>query len=324
MSARNIVLCCDGTGNEYGTINSNVVKLYALLQKNTAQLAFYDPGVGTGGWQYSEELLQGALDKASGSGVQKNVQDAYRYLMRHYRSGDRIYLFGFSRGAFTARSLAGMLYKVGLLRGDLENMVEYAGKLYNTTDNGSLAAGFKAIFARPCPVYCIGVWDTVASLRANAGDRFHDHRLNPEVSFGYHAVAIDEKRKDFPPCLWDENDTAPAQTIEQLWFPGSHSDVGGGYERCGLADGALQWIARKAMDCGLQLDRWTLARGHRANPHCAQHDESRKALWRVRGSRQRRIPEEAKLHRSTIERMERSENKYRLQRRLPKDYTVVG
>ena len=318
---RNIVLCCDGTGNEYGAINSNVVKLYSLLQKDANQLAFYDPGVGTGGWEYSAQNLRGAWDKASGAGVQKNVQDAYRYLMRHYRADDRIYLFGFSRGAFTARSLAGMLHKVGLLRGDLDNMVEYAGKLYNTADNAALAASFKTVFARPCPVYFIGVWDTVASLRANAGDRFHDHALNPAVCFGYHAVSIDEKRKDFPPCLWDESGKTPAQTIEQLWFPGAHSDVGGGYEACGLADGALQWMARKALACGVRLDRRTLMRQHRANPHCEQHDESRKALWRARGSRRRRIPESAKLHRSVSERMERSEHHYRPQ--LPADYEVV-
>ena len=121
---KNIVICCDGTGNEYGLNNTNVVETYTLVKKDEKQVAYYDPGVGTGGWEYNEDTggLRAKSDLATGTGLQKNVEDvedAYRYLMACYENNDKIYLFGtlFSRGAFTARSLAGMLYKCGLLSG---------------------------------------------------------------------------------------------------------------------------------------------------------------------------------------------------------------
>ena len=176
---------------------------YDLAIKDEEQIAFYDPGVGTGGWEYDESTLglKSLADQATGHGLQKNVEDAYRYLMTCYEKGDHIYLFGFSRGAFTARSLAGMLYKVGLLRKGHENLLEYASKLYNTSPdphNDEVAADFKNTFSRSCPIYFIGVWDTVDSRVMNAGKRFADPTLNPDISFAYHALAIDEHRKDFP------------------------------------------------------------------------------------------------------------------------------
>ena len=117
---KNIVICCDGTGNEYGKNNTNVVDFYTLALKSDKQIAFYDPGVGTGGWEYDEELgsLKAKSDQATGEGLQKNVEDAYRFLMKCYEKDDHVYLLGFSRGAFTARALGGMLYKCGLLRGE--------------------------------------------------------------------------------------------------------------------------------------------------------------------------------------------------------------
>ena len=212
---RNIVICCDGTGNEYGRNNTNVVETYRLVEKDDAQIAYYDPGVGTGGWEYDEDTmnLRAMADGATGRGLQRNVEDAYRFLMRTWRAGDQLYLFGFSRGAFTVRSLAGMLHKCGLLGPHDDHLVEYAGKIYNTEDNQNIAAGFKATFARPCEVHFIGVWDTVESLVLNAGKRWRNAALNPEVRHGRHALAIDERRKDFPPCLWDEgNGLQPGQT----------------------------------------------------------------------------------------------------------------
>ena len=127
---KNIAICCDGTGNEFGRNNTNVVETYLVLEKDQNQIAYYDPGVGTGGWEYHEERgeLRAMGDQATGHGLQKNVEDAYRYLADHYEKGDRVYLFGFSRGAFTARSLAGMLFKCGLLRAGHDNLVEYASK----------------------------------------------------------------------------------------------------------------------------------------------------------------------------------------------------
>ena len=173
---KNIVICCDGTGNEYGRNNTNVVETYVLAAKNDRQVTYYDPGVGTGGWEYHEEdgTLRSLSDQATGYGLQKNVEDAYRYLMGHYEDGDAVYLFGFSRGAFTVRALAGILYKCGLLGADAGNLVEYASKVYNTPDNDTVAQGFRTVFGRSCPVHFIGVWDTVESLVMNAGKRFHD------------------------------------------------------------------------------------------------------------------------------------------------------
>jgi uncharacterized protein (DUF2235 family) len=219
---KNIVICCDGTGNEYGKNNTNVVELYSVARKTDTQATFYDPGVGTGGWEYEEEAgtLRAKADQATGEGLQKKVEAAYRYLMQCWEEGDRVFILGFSRGAFTARALGGMLYKCGLLRPLHENLVEYASKLYNTRDNQEIAQGFKDTFSRPCPVHMIGVWDTVASLILNANKKFYNARLNPEVKFGYHALAIDEKRKDFPHHAWDESDSVPGQTIEQVWFAG--------------------------------------------------------------------------------------------------------
>ena len=308
---KNIVVCCDGTGNEYGRNNTNVVETYVLVVKNAAQLAYYDPGVGTGGWEYHEEdgALRALNDQATGYGLQKNVEDAYRYLMGCYEAGDRVYLFGFSRGAFTVRSLAGMLYTCGLLGADAGNLVEYASKVYNTQDKADIAQGFRAAFSRACPVHFIGVWDTVESLALNAGKRFHDARLNPEVSYGFHALAIDEKRRDFPPFVWDENRVQQHQTVEQVWFAGVHSDVGGWYDERGLSNIALHWMLGKAMACGLLVDESRLAR-YACDPHDTLH-QSYAGFWKFRGQRTRKIPAGAKIHAIVFARMNNPANKYR-------------
>ena len=230
MAIKNIVVCCDGTGNEHGKNNTNVVEIYALAMKTASQLAYYDPGVGTGGWAYNEEsgVLRALSDQGTGAGVQKNVNDAYQYLMEVYEGPEtsRIFLFGFSRGVFTVRSLAGMLHKVGLLERKAGNHLEYAAKIYNRRRNARVAASFKATFIRSAPVHFIGVWDTVESLVLNEGKRWANARLNPEIAFAYHALAIAEKRRDFQPCLWDERNRRSGQTLEQVWFAGVHSDVG--------------------------------------------------------------------------------------------------
>ena len=323
---KNIVICCDGTGNEYGRNNTNVVETYAHVEKDREQVAYYDPGVGTGGWEYHEGArakLRAMNDQATGTGLQRNVEDAYRRLMQCHEPGDRVFLFGFSRGAFTVRSLAGMLHKCGLLRAGHENLLAYASRIYNTEgDDAGVAAGFRHTFARPCPVELIGVWDTVESLAMNAGKRWHDRRLNPEVKFGYHALAIDERRSDFEPCPWEEDGDAAAegQTIEQMWFAGVHSDVGGWYEERGLANVALHWMLAKAAARGLRVDRAGLAE-RRPDPHDRLH-RSVSGLWRARPSRAREIPAGARVNRSVIERLESSRVDYR-PKNLPRDRLVV-
>jgi uncharacterized protein (DUF2235 family) len=307
---KNIVICCDGTGNEYGKNNTNVVEIYSVAAKSQKQITFYDPGVGTGGWEYEEQsgTLKAKHDQATGEGLQKNVEDAYFFLMDCYEEGDKVFLFGFSRGAFTARALAGMLYKCGLLRPDNDNLLEYASKIYNTPDNQNIAAGFKATFSRSCPVEFIGVWDTVESLVLNAGKKFYNYQLSPEVKSGYHALAIDEKRRDFPPCLWDETQINMGQTIEQVWFAGVHSDVGGWYDERGLSNIALRWMIGKAQASGMEIDD-NRAASYITNPHDTIH-ESCEGFWIFRGREVRKITDRAKIHRSVKERMERATNKY--------------
>ena len=324
---KNVIVCCDGTGNEYGTNNTNVVIACELAEESARQCRYYDPGVGTGGWVYEEDggTLRAAMDQATGHGLRKNVEDAYRFLMQIYEDGDRVFLFGFSRGAFTVRSLAGMLHCCGLLLPTASNLVEYASKRYHQKDAGTVDAevdaGFRATFARPCPVHFIGVWDTVESLILNAGRKWHDTRLTPETAFAYHALAIDERRRDFPPCLWDEPSVAQGQALEQVWFAGVHSDVGGWYDERGLSNIALQWMLGKAQACGMHLDEKALALPeHRGDPLGKMH-ESCAGFWKFRGSRRRTIPGGARIHRSVATRMQ--EQALRYVPKLPEIYTFV-
>jgi len=319
---RNIVICCDGTGAEYGRNNTNVVETYQIVDKDSTQFAYYDPGVGTGGWEYHQDTgeLRSMADRATGWGLQKNVEDAYRFLMRTYRDGDRVFLIGFSRGAFTVRSLGGMLLKCGLLGPNDDNLVEYASKIYNTEDNDDVASGFRDTFARSCPIEFIGVWDTVESLALNAGKRWRDASLSHEVSHGFHALAIDEKRRDFPPSLWDESTTGLNQTVEQVWFPGVHGDVGGGNDQPALANVALHWMLGKAADHGLRVDQQALAR--REPDALGKMHDSFSGFWRMRGRHVRRIPEGARIHHSVVERLADGETGY-APRNLPSSYVVV-
>ena len=253
------------------------------------------------------------------------MEDAYRFLMQVYEDGDRLFLFGFSRGAFTVRSLAGMLRCCGLLPPTASNLVQYASKHYHGKDAGGddteMDTGFRATFARPCPVHFIGVWDTVESLILHAGRKWHDARLTPETTHACHAVAIDERRRDFPPCLWDESSVEDGQMLEQVWFAGVHSDVGGWYDERGLSNIALQWMLGRARACGMYLDDEALAhRRHLGDPLGKMH-ESFTGFWRFRGSRRRRIPEGACIHRSVITRMDHPPSRY--VPNLPEVCTIV-
>ena len=324
---KNIVVCCDGTGNEYGTNNTNVVTAYELAEESERQRRYYDPGVGTGGWVYEEErgTLRAAMDQATGYGLGKNVEDAYRFLMQVYEDGDRVFLFGFSRGAFTVRSLAGMLHHCGLLRPAAANLVEYASKHYHRKDadkdDTEVDAGFRETFGRPCPVHFIGVWDTVESLILNAGRRWHDTGLTPGTGHAYHALAIDERRRDFPPCLWDESSRRDGQVLEQVWFAGVHSDVGGWYEERDLSNIALQWMMGKAQACGMHVDEEALRHDrHQGDALGTMHD-SCTGFWQFRGSRPRVIPEGAHIHLSVITRRDHEDSGYAPE--LPENHTIV-
>ena len=316
---KNIVICCDGTGQEFGKNNTNVVELYSVSRKFDQQLTFYDPGVGTGGWEYDDEdgvNLQAKADQATGRGLQKNVNDAYRILMSTYEPGDHVYLFGFSRGAFTVRSLTGMLYKVGLLERHHDNLIEYAAELYNQHDNDEVATQFRNTFGRTCPVHCLGVWDTVDSLVLNAGERFHAPEITPETTYAFQALSIDEQRSDFPPSVWDETKVRGDQKIEQVWFAGVHSDVGGGYPERGLANCSLLWMLDRAQSAGLHIDADTASQRYTPDPLDTLH-HSNSGIWVIRGTHIRQPSEGARIHKSTIERIDADSTDYN-PRNLPK------
>jgi uncharacterized protein (DUF2235 family) len=266
--AKNIVICCDGTGNEYGDHNSNVVQLYrALLIDGKQQVGYYHPGVGTEGSPSSTNKISAFFSivagLAFGAGILDNVSDAYRYLMNVYEKGDNIYVFGFSRGAYTARALAGVLYMFGLLCPGNEGLIPYVVRMYakrsrkadGMKNTFSVAGGFKATFCRDCPLHFVGLFDTVSSV----GWVWDPLKLpytarNPEMAHGRHAVSIDELRCYFRSNLWG----APfaGQDIKQVWFTGVHSDVGGGYltAESGLSQITLQWMLCEAVALGLLVN----------------------------------------------------------------------
>ncbi len=281
---RQLIVCCDGTNNNLtGRRNdTNVAKLCELLAPDSQnQLLYYDPGVGNAGElpeaTYVDQLKQ-HYDRISslafGSGIYENIAEAYRFLMRYWQSGDQIYLYGFSRGAFTARSLGGLVTQFGILRPEMEAMVPTLLHLYfldRDTYKDSYAhmkAQINQLFtndaARLAPVWFVGVWDTVESVGAPVplmrqkisatptivGKRFHHVR---------HALALDEFREKFKPRLYQieagYDYAAHQQSIKQEWFSGCHTDVGGSTlnAEAGLSQQALHWMLQESANCGLRL-----------------------------------------------------------------------
>ena len=272
-SNKNIVVCCDGTGNQYGATNTNVVKLFGALDLSdpSAQVGFYDPGVGTGNPRGASTPLRRVLGKAGGlafgSGLYRNIADGFQYLMGTYEPGDRVYVFGFSRGAYTARALTGMLHMFGLLQPGNTNLIPYViemfrkkvpGKKQKASEHFRVAAGFKKTYSRECKPHFIGVWDTVKTVgtwdalkvMAKWQTALPFTYSMPDTSFGRHAIAIDERRSRFRTNLWQARKD---NSMQQVWFAGVHSDVGGGYKEPGLSDIALKWMLEGAEHQGLIL-----------------------------------------------------------------------
>ena len=277
---RHLVVCADGTWNtpdqetEGVPTPTNVVRLYNALaeldEQGGMQLKYYHPGVGSDG-PWLRRLLGGAL----GAGLGKNIMSAYRWLADHYEPEDRIYLFGFSRGAYTVRSLAGMMTLCGLL--DTQDLQEADAweQVERVYDRGyrqreALAHWNQGMRFHVDPqgespdLYFLGVWDTVGALGVpnylelfNLLDEarkyaFHDTKLNRKILNARHAVALDENRASFAPTLW--SDIADRPHVKQVWFPGNHGDVGGGHPETGLSDGALLWMLEEARALGLAFD----------------------------------------------------------------------
>jgi hypothetical protein len=212
-----------------------------------------------------------------------------------------------------------MLHKVGLLQKGSNNLIPYASKIYNTKDNDPIAEGFKKTYCQECTPHFIGVWDTVASLGWFYRKEFiGGNLLNKGVPNAYQAIAIDEKRKKFLPSIWDETNLPAGQNVQQVWFAGVHSDVGGWYEERDLSNITLLWMLENAENHGLRLkEGWR--NGIVGNPVGKIH-ESRTGLWRIWPAVIRKIPEHAKIYSGVLTRRDDKSAKYKPQ--LPTDYTV--
>jgi uncharacterized protein (DUF2235 family) len=301
---KRIIIACDGTWNRLDAEHpTNVAKLaravLPVAPDGAAQVTCHLDGVGSGrgtGWlaRATDRALGGLL----GLGLLANIADAYRFLVFAYAPGDEIYLFGFSRGAFTARSLAGLIRNCGILERAHAGAIPEALALYRarsaeTGPDSDAACAFRARHAAhvttgraeigwraarglpagtPLGLAYLGVWDTVGALGvpghlrlaalANRGLAFHDTALSRGVRAARHAVAIDEQRRAFPPTLWDNLavlNAGGAPAYEQRWFPGDHGSVGGGGVVTALSDDALLWVAEGAAAQGLALDPAALA-----------------------------------------------------------------
>jgi uncharacterized protein (DUF2235 family) len=319
---KRLVVCCDGTWNrrDAGPNASNVAKLaegVAAMAGKVRQRVFYDAGVGTGGF------LDRIVGGATGRGLEKNVLDAYRFLVANHRAGDELFVFGFSRGAYTARSVVGMVRKCGILRNTDEEGLREAYRLYRSGEHpdSEAACAFRAKHSKETRVRFIGVWDTVGALGIPAGPfrsfnlrrhGFHDVQLSRIVDVACHALAIDERRGAFKPTLWTTTPD-PRQVVKQEWFPGAHSNVGGGYPQAGLSDVALAWMMDEASAAGLAF---TAGARQRVRPDpLARLVDSRGGLWRLLPGGWRAIGEPTHqpqaIHGSALQRKEAPASTYR-------------
>jgi uncharacterized protein (DUF2235 family) len=278
---KRLITCSDGTWNKPDNtdrgkpVSTNVERMFqcictedtAVPEQPVQQRKYYDQGIGTG-ISLADKLLGGI----AGAGIDKNIKDVYTFLVLNYEPGDEIYLFGFSRGAYTARSIAGLIRNCGVLKPEYLHLIDKAYDLYRdrnkyTSPDSDLMQAFRKHHAweNITPIKFVGVWDTVGSLgiplpwyklKNRNKYKFHDVTLSSTVEYACHALAIDERRKLFLPTLWEKSNTAKndpshKQQMEQRWFAGVHSNIGGGYVDTGLSDIALNWLVKKANTAGL-------------------------------------------------------------------------
>jgi hypothetical protein len=293
MSQKRLAIFLDGTWNEPGD-NTNVWRLRSLCSPiasdGTRQLHYYDPGP------------SGFKGGTFGDGVSKNVTQAYEWLIDNYEDGDDIFIFGFSRGAFTARSLAGFITKYGLLQPGAPLSVPQMYERYQaaeektiwklnaevkqgTCDEHSDMEHWMVKYARCIKIKMVGVWDTVGALGipkfnipgiSRSSFDWHHTGLRVPIEHGFHAMAIDEHRPPFEATLWTVRDgiaakPRPLGSVEQRWFVGAHANVGGGYTNDLLGQPSLQWLADKASGLGLEL-RYNISLD--GNIHQAQINDS--------------------------------------------------
>ena len=264
---KRIVICSDGTWQTPVQANTtHVIEMARAVlptaPDGTVQVVFYDWGVGTESWA---NRLAGGV---SGKGIERNIRDCYRFLVHNYEHGDKMYLFGFSRGAYTVRSLAGLIRNCGVLRKAEAGRLPEAYRMYRRNDaapDSEEAKTLRSAYSREATIEFIGVWDTVGALGIPLRGlskltahrhEFHDVELSGYVKHGCHALAIDEWRRPFRPSLWQAQ-PKPGQIVEQVWFSGEHSDVGGSGNPA-LGKPAFAWMKERASDAGLVLDETTI------------------------------------------------------------------
>jgi len=267
---KRLVICADGTWNRpeedlQKDVPTNVLRLARAIRPlatdGQPQHVFYDWGIGS----YHNAVIGGV----TGQGIHKNIMDAYRYIVQNFTPGTDIYLFGFSRGAYTVRSLCGLINNCGILKRPDARLIQQAFDHYKKTGDDWKPSGAKSVDFRNAhshesrEIRFVGAWDTVGALGVpfslmglfDRKDEFYDTKLGNNVRIARHAMAIDERREDFEPTLWDPRE---GLDLKQMWFAGSHSDIGGGYpaDDQGLlaSDSALEWMVEQARNAGLDIE----------------------------------------------------------------------
>ncbi len=319
--ARNLIVFSDGTSNTK-TTNTNVYQFYKALKDHESNLCFYDPGVGS--------FKADVLGKAFGAGVADNIKQMYQFIVKNYEDGDRIFAFGFSRGAYTVRSLVGFITLVGLVT-EKDNRkkrrpkrtlpspqtvcIRRAYNTYRANKTPIFKDALKLLGKRqemkPCSVFGLGVWDTVGAIglpnfdkdKAAYGDHYYHHVALPkDITHAYHALSLDDERRNFAPVMFNRtpNNT---DNIREVWFPGMHSDVGGGYKTLASDPGAkdlsnisLKWMADRFSRV-LSFDRSEFGA---PKPKGVMHDSANEKLYEVRV---RTVPKHSILHPSVVQRI---------------------
>lgn len=321
---KRIVICADGTWNKpeedpEKDTSTNVLRVARAIKPVASdgiqQVVFYDWGLGS----YHSSVTAGGF----GQGINKNIQDDYRFIVQNYDPDDELYFFGFSRGAYTVRSLAGFMNNCGILkRTDAKRIASAYEDVYkdpklHPRDKKSVEFREKYSVVLDPRIHFVGVWDTVGALGVpirmlgfmNEKHLFHDNKIGPNIDYARHALAIDERRDDFEPTIWK---TRAGMDLAQVWFAGVHSDVGGGYapdkKKRLLSDIPLEWMMDEASKAGLEFEPH-LARGLKGS-HRADQNESYEGLMRLMGERVRKIPKSTFIHSSVKDRWE-ARTKYR-------------
>ncbi len=312
---KRIIICSDGTWNSpEKELVSNVTKTARAIQptdkQGVIQTVFYDWGLGS----YHDERVAGI----TGKGIDKNIRDGYRFLVHNYQTGDEVFLFGYSRGAYTARSLGGFIRNCGILKSEHADRIPEAYSLYRNRREKpwqERSREFRRSYSYQPNITFMGVWDTVGALGiplniledGNLKKRqFHDTSLSRIIKYGCHAMGIDEVRDDFRPTYWIGSPSR-GQTIKQAWFAGTHGNVGGGLKDTGLSDITLYWMLTHAEKAGLAINKPYLRRIMHSNPEGQIH-QSRTGIYKLRPTYERPIgmlgPRLEEIHSSVKKRWE--------------------